>query len=86
MSGWSDEGDRRPSRHGGPAAPEAAAPGWSVRPRGMRQGSPRNLDVRDVRPPRSRGSGRPATPAAVPAGRPGQRGPGAGGGASAWSC
>ncbi|HEU4897804.1 MAG TPA: LCP family protein, partial [Actinomycetota bacterium] len=52
MSGWSDEGDRR-GRAGtaGQRPQKPLPPGWSVRPRGMRQGSPRNLDVRDVRPP-----------------------------------
>jgi LCP family protein required for cell wall assembly len=54
MSGWSDEGagDRR-ARAGtaGQRPQKPLPPGWSVRPRGMRQGSsPRNLDVRDVRP------------------------------------
>jgi LCP family protein required for cell wall assembly len=52
MSGWSDEGDGR-GRAGtaGPARPQKPLPpGWSVRPRGMRQRPPRDLDVRDVRP------------------------------------
>jgi LCP family protein required for cell wall assembly len=52
MSGWSDEGagDRR-GRAGtaGQRPQKPLPPGWSVRPRGMRQGSPR-IDVRDVRP------------------------------------
>jgi LCP family protein required for cell wall assembly len=65
MSGWSDEGagDRR-GRAGtaGQRPQKPLPPGWSVRPRGMRQGSPRNLDVRDVRPreqrpPRGPGGG-----------------------------
>src|SRR5829696_2969854 len=54
MSGWSDEGagDRR-GRAGtaGERAQKPLPPGWSVRPRSMRQGSPRDLDVADV-PPR----------------------------------
>jgi len=50
MSGWSDEGagDRRGQAGTRPQKP--LPPGWSVRPKGMRQGSPGNLDVRDVRP------------------------------------
>ncbi|HEY7606451.1 MAG TPA: LytR family transcriptional regulator, partial [Actinomycetes bacterium] len=53
MSGWSDEGDGR--GRAGTAGPSARPqkplpPGWSVRPRGMRQQAPRDLDVRDVRP------------------------------------
>jgi LCP family protein required for cell wall assembly len=69
MTGWSDEGmGDRPGRAGtaGERPQKPLPPGWSVRPRGMRQGSPRNLDVRDVRPreqrqrpPRDPGSGRP---------------------------
>jgi LCP family protein required for cell wall assembly len=79
MSGWSDEGagDRRglADAHRGAAVPGRTAPerpqkplppGWSVRPRGMRQRAPRNLDVGDVRPreqrqrpPRDPDRGRP---------------------------
>jgi LCP family protein required for cell wall assembly len=55
MSGWSDEGagDRR-GRAGtaGERPQKPLPPGWSVRPRSMRQGSPGELDVADVRPPR----------------------------------
>lgn len=69
MSGWSEEGagDRR-GRAGtaGERPQKPLPPGWSVRPRGMRQGSPRDLDVRDVRPREQRQ-------------RP-PRGPGGGGG------
>jgi LCP family protein required for cell wall assembly len=69
MTGWSDEGPGdRPGRAGtaGERPQKPLPPGWSVRPRGMRQGSPRNLDVRDVRPrerrqrpPRDPRGGRP---------------------------
>jgi LCP family protein required for cell wall assembly len=70
MSGWSDEGagDRRGRAGAAPERPQKPLPpGWSVRPRGMRQPAPpRNLDVRDVRPreqrqrpPRDPGGGRP---------------------------
>jgi LCP family protein required for cell wall assembly len=48
MSGWSDEGagDRR-GRAGTAGRPQKPLPpGWSVRPRGMRQQAPRDLDVR----------------------------------------
>jgi LCP family protein required for cell wall assembly len=54
MSGWSDEGagDRR-GRAGtaGERPQKPLPPGWNVRPRGMRQRPPRDLDVR---PPRER--------------------------------
>ena len=53
MSGWSDEGagDRRGRAGTAPERPQKPLPpGWSVRPRGMGQRAPRNLDVRDVRP------------------------------------
>jgi LCP family protein required for cell wall assembly len=69
MTGWSDEGPGdRPGRAGtaGARPQKPLPPGWSVRPRGVRQGSPRNLDVRDVRPreqrqrpPRDPGGARP---------------------------
>jgi LCP family protein required for cell wall assembly len=70
MSGWSDEGDRRGRAGTAGARPQKPLPpGWSVRPRGMRQGSPRNLDVREVRPreqrpPRDPGGGRRRPPRA----------------------
>jgi LCP family protein required for cell wall assembly len=57
MSGWSDEGADRRGGAGtaGERPQKPLPPGWSVRPRGMRQRPPRNLDVR----PRER---RPAGP------------------------
>jgi LCP family protein required for cell wall assembly len=69
MSGWSDEGSGDP--HGragtGERPQKPLPPGWSVRPRGMRQQPARNLDVRDVRPREQRprpardpGGGRPS--------------------------
>jgi LCP family protein required for cell wall assembly len=75
MSGWSDEGDgRRRAGTAGPARPQKPLPpGWNVRPRGMRQRPPHNLDVRDVRPreqrprqapPRDPGGGRGRAPKA----------------------
>ena len=66
MSGWSDEGaGDRPGRAGtaGERPQKPLPPGWSVRPRGMRQGSPGNLDVRDVRP-RPQRQGPPRDPGA----------------------
>jgi LCP family protein required for cell wall assembly len=62
MSGWSDEGagDRR-GRAGTAGRPQKPLPpGWNVRPRGMRQQAPRDLDVR----PRERRPdvGRPSGP------------------------
>jgi LCP family protein required for cell wall assembly len=82
MSGWSDEGDgRRRAGTAGPARPQKPLPpGWNVRPRGMRQKPPRNVDVRDVRPreqrprpapPRDPGDGRGRAPKV---GRPRRRG------------
>jgi LCP family protein required for cell wall assembly len=69
MSGWSDEGagERRGQAGTAGARPQKPLPpGWSVRPRGMRQRPPRNLDVRpERRPARSPDGGRPRN-----AGRP----------------
>jgi LCP family protein required for cell wall assembly len=67
MSGWSDEGPRdRRGRAGtaGDRPQKPLPPGWSVRPRGMRQRPPRNLDVRprERRPARSPGGARPRRP------------------------
>jgi LCP family protein required for cell wall assembly len=63
MSGWSDEGADRRGQAGtaGERPQKPLPPGWSVRPRGMRQGSPRDLDVRppERRPARSPDGGRP---------------------------
>ena len=65
MSGWSDEGAGERRGQAGTAGErpqKPLPPGWSVRPRGMRQRPPRNLDVRPERPPdggRSAGGGRP---------------------------
>jgi LCP family protein required for cell wall assembly len=67
MSGWSDEGlgDRR-GRAGtaGDRPQKPLPPGWSVRPRNMRQRAPRDLDVRprERRPERSPGGVRPRRP------------------------
>jgi len=73
MSGWSDEGaGERPRRAGtaGDRPQKPLPPGWSVRPRGMRQRPAGDLDVRDVRPREQR--------AGSPRG-PGGNGPGGGG-------
>jgi LCP family protein required for cell wall assembly len=67
MSGWSDEGAGDPRARAGTAGErpqKPLPPGWSVRPRGMRQRQARGLDVRQVRPreqrpPRDPGGGRP---------------------------
>jgi LCP family protein required for cell wall assembly len=67
MSGWSDEGpgDRR-GRAGtaGDRPQKPLPPGWSVRPRNMRQRPPRDLDVRprERRPGRDAGGPRPRRP------------------------
>jgi LCP family protein required for cell wall assembly len=67
MSGWSDEGpgDRR-GRAGtaGDRPQKPLPPGWSVRPRNMRQRPPRDLDVRprERRPARDAGGPRPRRP------------------------
>ena len=55
MSGWSDEGAERRGQAGtaGERPQKPLPPGWSVRPRGMRQRPPRDLDVR---PPEGRPS------------------------------
>jgi LCP family protein required for cell wall assembly len=68
MSGWSDEGADRHGRAGtaGQRPQKPLPPGWNVRPRGMRQRAPRNLDVR----PRDLGV-RPRDPGGrPPVGRP----------------
>jgi LCP family protein required for cell wall assembly len=63
MSGWSDEGAERRGQAGtaGERPQKPLPPGWSVRPRGMRQRTPRDLDVRppEGRPARSPDGGRP---------------------------
>jgi LCP family protein required for cell wall assembly len=63
MSGWSDEGADRRARAGtaGERPQKPLPPGWSVRPRGMRQRPPRDLDVRprERRPARSPAGPRP---------------------------
>ena len=63
MSGWSDEGAGERRGQAGTAGErpqKPLPPGWSVRPRGMRQRPPRNLDVRpERRPARPPDSGRP---------------------------
>ena len=65
MSGWSDDGAGERRGQAGTAGErpqKPLPPGWSVRPRGMRQRPPRNLDVRPERPSdgaRSPGGGRP---------------------------
>jgi LCP family protein required for cell wall assembly len=63
MSGWSDEGAERRGQAGtaGERPQKPLPPGWSVRPRGMRQRPPRDLDVRPAerRPARSPDGGRP---------------------------
>jgi LCP family protein required for cell wall assembly len=63
MSGWSDEGADRRGQAGtaGERPQKPLPPGWSVRPRGMRQRPPRDLDVRppERRPARSPDGGRP---------------------------
>ena len=63
MSGWSDEGADRRGQAGtaGERPQKPLPPGWSVRPRGMRQRAPRDLDVRppERRPARSPDGGRP---------------------------
>ena len=86
MSGWSDEGagDRRGRAGTAPERPQKPLPpGWSVRPRGMRQRAPRNLDVARRPAPRAApaaaaGPGRraaPQGPPAPPLGPPHRRGP-----------
>jgi LCP family protein required for cell wall assembly len=64
MSGWSEEGGDPRGRAGtaGERPQKPLPPGWSVRPRGMRQRPARGLDVREVRPreqppPRDPGGG-----------------------------
>ena len=64
MSGWSDEGAGERRGQAGTAGErpqKPLPPGWSVRPRGMRQRPPRDLDVRppERRPARSPDGGRP---------------------------
>ena len=69
MTGWSDEGaGDRPRRAGtagaGPQKP--LPPGWSVRPKGMRQRPAHDLDVRDVRPRESERAQPPREPGGPP--------------------
>jgi LCP family protein required for cell wall assembly len=64
MSGWSEEGAGERRGQAGTAGErpqKPLPPGWSVRPRGMRQRPPRNLDVRppERRPARSPDGGPP---------------------------
>ena len=74
MSGWSDEGAGDPRGRAGTAGErpqKPLPPGWSVRPKGMRQRPARGVDVGDVRPREQRpqrpprdpgdGGGRPRT-------------------------
>jgi LCP family protein required for cell wall assembly len=73
MSGWSDEGAGDPRGRAGTAGArpqKPLPPGWNVRPRGMRQRPPRDLDVRDVRPrePRPRPARGPGGPSRDPGG------------------
>jgi LCP family protein required for cell wall assembly len=74
MSGWSDEGSGDPRAPAGTAGrpQKPLPPGWSVRPRGMRQRPARNLDVGDVRPrePRQRPARDPGRPRPSGARRP----------------
>ena len=67
MSGWSEEGpgDRRGQAGTASDRPQKPLPpGWSVRPRNMRQRPPRDLDVRprERRPARDAGGPRPRRP------------------------
>ena len=87
MSGWSDEGRATggPGRHGGPAAPEAAAPGLERPSPGHAPGvaaQPR----RPRRPPREQRQRPPRDPGGGARRPPEPAGPGAGGAASACSC
>jgi LCP family protein required for cell wall assembly len=64
MSGWPDEDAGDPGARAGTAGErpqKPLPPGWSVRPRGMRQRPPRDLDVRprERQPARSPDGGRP---------------------------
>jgi LCP family protein required for cell wall assembly len=64
MSGWSEEGAGERRGQAGTAGErlqKPLPPGWSVRPRGMRQRPPRDLDVRprERRPARPSDGGRP---------------------------
>jgi hypothetical protein len=77
MSGWSDEGDGRgrAGTAGAPRPQKPLPPGWNVRPRGMRQRLPRDLEVRprERRPerrPDHDGGGRPPGAAGVRPRRP----------------
>jgi LCP family protein required for cell wall assembly len=65
MSGWSDEGagDRRGRAGTAGRSQKPLPPGWNVRPRGMRQPAPRDLDVRPrERHERRPDDGRPSAP------------------------
>jgi len=65
MSGWSDEGAGDPRGRAGTAGErpqKPLPPGWSVRPKGMRQRPARGVDVGDVRPREQRPQRPPRDP------------------------